>query len=371
MLDRVIIFLFRYKDCKVDRGRLTVINASFLVILAAFTMMICLLLSAAFDDDQCVLWVQKVMQSIAMQVLVTGPLIGLVVLCVKIFVSWLLLRSNAHTRSARRLAELEEQVQQTKHRRFEIAAQLRRLAADADGDARGTPTAGQQQQEARLRRWGLMRSLQRITATEVVLEARKKKAALAADAHKSHGLLARQNSLRRLDSESSKKSNATLDDVTVVTAWAKATRAGSSEQTTTRTIDAPLKRIVPQMRMRSLKTVASSASAAASGNSGVHDDDEKPRAGFSVRSRIQRRLRAVPQFVNRSTSSSRKRTSIRSRRKRSHAKAGEDDSEDVPTSMAKSLNPRPSSGKIEVGTRDSQSGFDTHATVIEVTEVEL
>ena len=355
----------RYKDCKVDRGRLTVINAAFLVVLAAFTMMICLLLSAAFDDDQCLLWVQKVMQSIAMQVLVTGPLIGLVVLCVKIFVSWLLLRCNARARNARRLAGLEDQVQQTRHRRSEIGAQLRRFAA-AEASVRRIPA--EQQEEVRLRRWGLMRSLQRITATEVVLEARKKKAQFAAGARKNRGLK-RQKSLSQPDREPN-KSDETLRELAVVTAWSEATHTIDNQSA--RATKLQLQRIVPQMcTLKQTGLVGSSETSRC-------NDDVGPVAGFSVRSRTRRKLRTVPQFTNCSASASRRRKAIRSRLRRDHSKMGKIDSDN----FAKNTNPTQSGDdaastnsedpiKIEIGTRQTHLAVGAHATIIDMAEVEL
>ena len=82
--------------------QLTVYNVAFLATLALFTLMVCILLSAAFNNDQCVSWVFAVLQSIAMQVLVTGPLFGLTVLCVKLILSSLLLQVSARVRKIER-----------------------------------------------------------------------------------------------------------------------------------------------------------------------------------------------------------------------------------------------------------------------------
>ena len=294
----------RYKDCKVYRDRLSVINAVFLIVLASFTMMICLLLSAAFDDTQCIIWVEKALQSIAMQVLVTGPLIGLLVLCVKVFVSWLLLRANARTRGARRLAELDDQLQSAKLRRFEVAAQLRQLANVEKTDSRSVSHAAPRQQ-LQDRRWGLMRMLQRITATEVVLEARRAKARKASETARKHGLK-RQNSQRDIPVQS----DAPLKGATAVTAWSQPVYATEKSKSTTNTALTTLQRIVPIMRsarppraaIDHLEDPAMSA-------------DNRSMAGFSVRSRKAHPLRTVPQFAKRATR--RRRAANQSRRRRS------------------------------------------------------
>ena len=180
----------RYTDCKADRSRLMVINSSFLTVLAAFTMMICLLLSAAFDDSECVLWVEKVMQSIAMQILVTGPLLGLAVLCVKLFVSWLFLTASARARSVARLRHLDHQARDLMKQQQEIKSELQTLSARAS-NARLAAASGESEQA---RRWALMKRLQQVTASAVVVESRRKKAT-AATAFRKNGLT-RGNTLR-------------------------------------------------------------------------------------------------------------------------------------------------------------------------------
>jgi len=95
---RLLEFETWYKDCNKERAVLTAINSIFLLTLATFTMMICILLSAAFNDAQCVEWVKAVGQSILMQIVVTAPLIGSVVLGVKMLASVFLLRCSAAMR---------------------------------------------------------------------------------------------------------------------------------------------------------------------------------------------------------------------------------------------------------------------------------
>jgi len=96
---RLIEFEAWLRDCKHYRWILTAINAAFLGVLASFTMVICVLLSAAFTDDLCMAWGKAVGQSILMQTLVTGPLLGSTVLGFKLLASWILLRSRKAVRS--------------------------------------------------------------------------------------------------------------------------------------------------------------------------------------------------------------------------------------------------------------------------------
>eukprot|EP00750_Incisomonas_marina_P005736 INCI14106.1.p1 GENE.INCI14106.1~~INCI14106.1.p1 ORF type:complete len:1091 (-),score=238.03 INCI14106.1:1586-4858(-) len=91
---RLIEFDSWERDCRRERTILLVINTTFLGILSLFTMMICILLSAAFNPEQCLQWVAAVAQSIAMQIVVTAPLVGVVVLTFKMVGAWVLVRAN-------------------------------------------------------------------------------------------------------------------------------------------------------------------------------------------------------------------------------------------------------------------------------------
>ncbi len=64
---------------------LSAVTSAFVTVLAGFTLVICLLLSAAFTEEQCYAWIGGVGKSIAMQVVVTDPGTGLVVrACVRV-----------------------------------------------------------------------------------------------------------------------------------------------------------------------------------------------------------------------------------------------------------------------------------------------
>ncbi len=67
-LVRLVEFDAWLHECRVKRCWLAVITNLFVGALGVFTMVVCVLLSAAFDADQALKWVEAVLQSIAMQV---------------------------------------------------------------------------------------------------------------------------------------------------------------------------------------------------------------------------------------------------------------------------------------------------------------
>ena len=104
---RLIEFDAWNRDCKRERALLTLINSVFLGLLGVFTMMVCVLLSAAFNDEQCLQWVAAVGQSILMQIVVTAPLLGVVVLSIKIVGSLVLIKASVALRAAERARALK------------------------------------------------------------------------------------------------------------------------------------------------------------------------------------------------------------------------------------------------------------------------
>ena len=97
-----------YTVLRPKRHMLAVLSTTVVVILAAFTMAVCLLLSGAFNNDESVMWVTDVGQSLAVQIFVTDPSITLVVVATKLWLNWVLLRSgNAHKKQ---LLRTEQQV---------------------------------------------------------------------------------------------------------------------------------------------------------------------------------------------------------------------------------------------------------------------
>ena len=161
-------------------------------------MMVCLLLSAAFNDEQCVLWVYAVLQSIAMQVLLTTPTVALVVLSIKLLLAWLLIRGNAVARARARAKELQRRAFQLAADKARIAARLRLMNAnnaspggegersedDEDDHRHRGPGGGGGGERAKARsstsKWGLMRMLHRLSASEARLSAQQEKAERAA-----------------------------------------------------------------------------------------------------------------------------------------------------------------------------------------------
>ena len=118
-----------YVECAPRRHALSAINYLFLGVLAAFTFAVCLLVSAAFTDTECALWVWSVVESIAMQIFVTDIIIAICVLGVKLFVSWLLLRSDHRRKAKRRTEKLIEKQNTLENRQRDVESELRDLEA--------------------------------------------------------------------------------------------------------------------------------------------------------------------------------------------------------------------------------------------------
>ena len=127
-----------YNDLRRHRHVLAMLSSSVLLVLAAFTLTICLFLSCAFDDEQSLMWVGDVAQSLVVQVFVTDPTITLMVIFTKLLVSWTLLRIGKK-RVKKKLKEQENELETqilTVSTRVEIAAaKARALSAIAGGVA--------------------------------------------------------------------------------------------------------------------------------------------------------------------------------------------------------------------------------------------
>ena len=61
-------------DCRSERLILSSLTSIFVGILGFFTLILCLITSASFTNMQCMLWVETVAQSIALQVRVVCTL---------------------------------------------------------------------------------------------------------------------------------------------------------------------------------------------------------------------------------------------------------------------------------------------------------
>ena len=83
-----------YKDLRHHRHVLARLSAVVLLVLAMFTLAICLLLSGTFDDDETVLWVVDVAQSLVVQIFVTDPAVTLLLIFLKLLISWMLYKSG-------------------------------------------------------------------------------------------------------------------------------------------------------------------------------------------------------------------------------------------------------------------------------------
>ena len=117
-------------ECKHWRRHLSIINAVFLVTLATFTLAICLLLSTAFTFAECVLWVEAVGKSLLMQLFVTDPMIGGLVLAFRLLATWILLKTDRRKHDALREARWEAQEAALDIREMQALDEMRALARE-------------------------------------------------------------------------------------------------------------------------------------------------------------------------------------------------------------------------------------------------
>ncbi len=90
---------------------MTILAALLVVVMVAFTLIVCLLLSSAFTAEETALWAVAFLESVAMQILVTNTALSLATLVLKIVISWALLRaSRKHQRrqQAKKLSQRKE-----------------------------------------------------------------------------------------------------------------------------------------------------------------------------------------------------------------------------------------------------------------------
>ncbi len=132
-----------YHDCRRNRYVLTVLSASALGVLSVFSFQICLMAAAAFTLDQSVLWAVKVMQSVAMQLFITSPVMGLLMFLLKLIISWVLLRVGRHRHFVKQQEELNVKAARIAQRESSAAnatsaaiARVNALRVVATGDER-------------------------------------------------------------------------------------------------------------------------------------------------------------------------------------------------------------------------------------------
>jgi hypothetical protein len=71
---------------------LTSLAALLVVVMVAFTLIVCILLPSAFTAEETALWALAFLEAVAMQILVTNTVLSLVTLLLKTAVSWARLR---------------------------------------------------------------------------------------------------------------------------------------------------------------------------------------------------------------------------------------------------------------------------------------
>jgi len=107
-------FEFRawYETCRSERRCLSVLSLAVMVVVTAFTLWICFLLSGAFNEAESLLWMEDVGKSLALQVFVTDPAMTLLVIFAKLLVSWVLLQRGKKRRK-HELAKERQHVEQS------------------------------------------------------------------------------------------------------------------------------------------------------------------------------------------------------------------------------------------------------------------
>eukprot|EP00750_Incisomonas_marina_P021991 INCI4813.4.p1 GENE.INCI4813.4~~INCI4813.4.p1 ORF type:complete len:1544 (+),score=268.49 INCI4813.4:5299-9930(+) len=104
-------------ECKALRNGLKTINILFLLIVAAFTFTICLLLSATFTEAEALMWVVGVVQSLVMQICVTDLLVSCGVIAAKLFLSWAVIQCRKPALQRLKQAKLKRAARQVRRRR--------------------------------------------------------------------------------------------------------------------------------------------------------------------------------------------------------------------------------------------------------------
>jgi hypothetical protein len=75
-----------------ERAALSAITYVFVSVLAAFTLAIVLLMSAALTDAECQQWALSVLRSLLLRAFVTDPVLGCAVVATRFLACWFLLQ---------------------------------------------------------------------------------------------------------------------------------------------------------------------------------------------------------------------------------------------------------------------------------------
>jgi len=127
-----------YTGMQSQRHVLAALSSAVLIVLAMFTLTICVLLSVTFNADESVLWITDVGQSLVVQVFVTDPAVTLAVIVLKLFASWLLLKfakARARQQLANRMKAVSEQIATVYADVDTVTAKIAALNVMASGNA--------------------------------------------------------------------------------------------------------------------------------------------------------------------------------------------------------------------------------------------
>ncbi len=90
---------------------MTSLAALLVVVMVAFTLIVCILLSSAFTAEETALWAVAFLESVAMQILVTHTVLSLATLVLKTVVTWAMLRAGRkrqRRQQAKKLSQRKE-----------------------------------------------------------------------------------------------------------------------------------------------------------------------------------------------------------------------------------------------------------------------
>lgn len=97
-----------YGGMKWARHVLAGLAALELLYILAVGLAVCLAFSYAFAEEECWAWLAAVGKSVLMELFVTDPVLGTVMLVSKLLMGWLLLRCEIRALRKRRLGVLDE-----------------------------------------------------------------------------------------------------------------------------------------------------------------------------------------------------------------------------------------------------------------------
>ena len=167
---RIVEFETWYLKFQRERRTLAWLSAGVVVICGAFTLVVCLLMSGAFSEAETLLWTEDVAKSIALQVFITDPALGLLIVTGKLVINAAILsaarrRKLAHLESRQRSLNADEVETLSDINVVEARSKALELMAAADSSS-----INEERRKQRLMKANCETTLERIAVTKVSLE---------------------------------------------------------------------------------------------------------------------------------------------------------------------------------------------------------